>query len=218
MNLARLLGSWNGVQQENRWLRGALLALVATNLVTAVVAARRDRTVVLVPPALEGTVSVSRTGASPDLKTAWGLFVAELIGNVTPGNAATLTRVIEPLLSPRIHHGVLEAIASQSNALKLDRVALAFEPREVLYEQDTDRVFVSGVQTSTGPTGSAQRRVRSYEMRFVIRNYRPYLDAIDVYPGSPRTRASAPAGAAKPAAAADAAAGASPDLAATEAP
>ena len=63
MTLADFLATWRGLTLENRLHRLAVLGLIGTNLVTAVALLRADHTVVLVPPVLEGQVSVARERA-----------------------------------------------------------------------------------------------------------------------------------------------------------
>jgi len=87
VTLSDFLSTWRGLTLENRLHRLAVLGLIGTNLVIAVALLRAERTVVLVPPVLEGQVSVARANASQEVKEAWALFVAELLGNVSPAGA-----------------------------------------------------------------------------------------------------------------------------------
>jgi len=187
VKLQRFLESWRGVQWENRVWRIVALGLIMTNLITAGTLALTERTVVLVPPVLDAEAAIGRTRASAELKTGWGLYLAQLLGNVTPANAEFLKTAVAPILDASIYREVMAAIGVQVNELKLDRVALSYEPKEIAYEAQTDKVFVTGTQTSAGPVGQPQKRVRTYEFRFVVRNYRPYLVHIDAYPGTPVT-------------------------------
>ena len=102
MNLVRFRQTWQRLVTENRFHRGLLSALLATNLLTLIALLQAERTVVLVPPILESQVNVARASASQEVKEAWGLFVTELLGNVTPTNAPVLRQTLEPLqLGPR---------------------------------------------------------------------------------------------------------------------
>lgn len=187
MKLTQLLESWSLVQAENRLHRVVLVGLVITNGLSALAALRTERTVVLVPPTLTQEVEITRNTASSELKEAWGLYLAELLGNVTPATAEFISKALAPLLSTDIYRAVMDALSEQINALKMDRVATSFKPRQVSYEQETDKVFVSGELTAQGPNAKAETRHRTYEFVISIRNYRPRLDYIDVYPDEPRT-------------------------------
>lgn len=188
MKLGAFLESWRIVQAENRLHRVLLVGLVVSNAISALAALRTERTVILVPPALAGEVEVTRSQASSALKESWGLYLAELLGNVTPATADFIRGALGPLLSAEIYRSVMDALAEQINALKMDRVALSFKPRQVFYEKATDKVFVTGELQSQGPNARPDQRTRTYEFRIVIHNYRPRLDAIDVYAEEPRTQ------------------------------
>ena len=129
MNLQRFLATWAGLTLENRVNRLIILLLIGVNCVLAVTINQTDRTVVLVPPVLEGEVSVARSSASREVREAWALFVAELLGNVTPTNADFLTKALEPLLAPALRVDVLRVLDAQVAEIRREKVSLAFEPR-----------------------------------------------------------------------------------------
>jgi len=188
VKLTQFLESWRIVQAENRLHRVLLIGLVVSNAISALAALRTERAVVLVPPNLSREVEITRNEASGELKESWGLYLAELLGNVTPATAEFIRNAIGPLLSADIYRSVMDAMAEQINALKMDRIAISFKPRQVFYEKESDKVFVSGELSSQGPNSKPDVRNRTYEFVLSIRNYRPRLDAIDVYADEPRTR------------------------------
>jgi len=186
MTLSDFLATWRGLTLENRLHRLAVLGLIGTNLVTAVALLRADRTVVLVPPVLDGQVSVARATASQEVKEAWALYVAELLGNVSPAGAKFLEQALDPLLAPALRRPVLEVMAAQVAEIERERVAMRFEPRAVRYDPESDRVFVSGIQTTQGPGGKPVAHSRTYELRVAFANYRPVIRHLNVYPEEPR--------------------------------
>lgn len=187
MKLTHLLESWRIVQAENRLHRVVLIGLVITNGISALAALRTERAVVLVPPNLTKEVEITRNTASSELKESWGLYLAELLGNVTPATSEFIANALAPLLSTEIYRSVMDAMSEQISAIKMDRVATSFKPRQVSYERETDKVFVTGELTTQGPNSKAETRNRTYEFVLSTRNYRPRLDYIDVYPDEPRT-------------------------------
>ena len=87
--------------------------------------------------------------------------MAELLGNVTPTNADFIGKAITPLLSAELYPSVMDALSEQVNALKIDRVATSFKPRQVTYEQATGKVFVTGELTTQGPNAKADGNRRA---------------------------------------------------------
>jgi conjugal transfer pilus assembly protein TraE len=187
MKLSDFLQTWDGHETENRFSRVIIIGLLVVCVITSLAAWRTERSIILVPPTLNQEVEVTRTSASSEFKESWGLFLAELLGNTTPANADFLKTAIEPLLAPDIYRSVLDAMTDQIKAIKMDRVAISFTPRHVDYEAETNKVFVSGELKSQGPSSKPDIKPRTYEFIIAIKNYRPRLEFIDVYPDAPRT-------------------------------
>lgn len=187
MKLNDFLGTWESVHGENRIHRVLISGLLFTNVLTGIAVLRTDRTIVLLPPTLQREVEVSRREASSSLKESWGLYLAELLGNVTPANGDFIEKNVGPLLAPEIYRDVTEALSEQIRALKVDRVAVSFKPKQVFYEVETDKVFVTGDHVTQGPNSHPEIRGRTYEFRILFKDYRPLLDSIDVYADEPHT-------------------------------
>jgi conjugal transfer pilus assembly protein TraE len=187
MKLSDFLQTWDGHETENRFSRVIIIGLLVVCVITSLAAWRTERSIILVPPTLNKEVEVTRTSASSEFKESWGLFLAELLGNTTPANADFLKTAIEPLLAPDIYRSVLDAMTDQIKAIKMDRVAISFTPRHVDYEAETNKVFVSGELKSQGPSSKPDIKPRTYEFIIAIKNYRPRLEFIDVYPDAPKT-------------------------------
>lgn len=192
MKIRDFLESHQGIKTQNQWQRHAIVALGISNTLTAIAICLQEPSVILVPPTLPGEVIVAQNQGSGSLKETWGLYVAELIGNVTPGNASFIERSIGPLLSAAIYPEVMSILGAQVEALKQDRISVHFRSREVIYEATSDRVFVTGEQTSQGPLGAPESHPRTYEFRIGFHHYRPSVDHLDVYPGDPRLEGTTP--------------------------
>ena len=186
MRFQRLTETWNEIQQENRLHRWLLVGLTLSNLCLGILALNRDHTLVLVPPHLTEPVQLARNQASQGLKESWGLYIAELIGNVTPENIEFIREALGNLLAADLYRAVLDGLWDQTQALKDERISLSFKPQEVLYESETDRVFVTGTLVTQSPGGTPDRRNRTYEMTVDIDHYHPRIRSLDVYAEEPR--------------------------------
>ena len=113
--------------------------LFAALVPLAVTVHQADRTVVLVPPVLDGEVTLA---PSQEVKDAWALFVAELLGNVTPRNAEVLTKALDPLLAPALRQDVLRVLDSQISEIKREKISLSFQPRSISRDAGTDTLYV----------------------------------------------------------------------------
>ena len=189
MKLNEFLTTWRGTRIENNLQRWTIAGLVLSNIAVGLAAFARGETVVLVPPDLTAQVAISRTDSDRDYRLAWAFFLAQLLGNVTPGNADIVKKAIEPLLSPAIYRDTVRVLAEQVERIKRDRVSLRFEPREVKYEASTGKVFVEGFSVVSGTAGRDERNPRAYEFLIKVSNYRPVIEYIDNYVGAARTTA-----------------------------
>jgi hypothetical protein len=87
MQLGNFQKSWSQALQDNASKNFLIAALLALNAIAVVGWFRTEKTTVLVPPMHDETLEVSTKSASIGYKKAWALTVAQLAGNVTPGNA-----------------------------------------------------------------------------------------------------------------------------------
>ena len=189
MDVHTLTRTWRGITAENRFHRLVVALLLASNLLTLIALARADRTVVLVPPILEGQVNIARDKASREVKEAWAVHVAALLGNVGADSADFIRTALEPLLAPALRREVLAVIGEQVEAIKRERVSMHFSPSALRYDEASGTFFVTGMQVSAGPGAEPVRRQRTFEVRVGFRHYRPVISHLDVYAGGPRNPA-----------------------------
>lgn len=188
MKLDAFLTSWQGTQLENRWQRLWISVLVFSNLLLCIAAFSRDTVIAIQPPTLSKSAEVAKAQASQSYLEAWGLLLAELMGNVTPGNVSFIRVAIEPLLTPQVYQQVIDVLEVQARQIREDRVTLKFQPRKVEYELATGHVFVTGYSLVSGAVGDERRQTRTYEFDIVIEQYRPRLNWMDTYEGAARTK------------------------------
>jgi len=152
-----------------------------------------SETIVLVPPLLEERAAVSASYASPSYKKAWALSVSLLAGNVTPGNADLVLRSLGDLLAPTAYRKMSESLAAQIADIKRDSLTVSFEPRQILDDPNTGRVFVTGSFQSQGVSGDPIKSIRTFQMQIEIRFGRPWITEFTPYAGMPLTENSAAA-------------------------
>lgn len=187
MRLSAFIGSHRMV------LRLLVASLMLLALMTATVGflawslGARDEIVVLVPPKLGHETRIAEAQADADYKRSWALFVAQQLGSVTPANAKFLRPTLGPLLSAGIYTDVMVRLESELEKVRRDRLTLWFEPREVIFEEPRNRVFVHGLAVTRTLVGAESRDPVTYEMQIAIENFRPRIDFLNTYRGKPRT-------------------------------
>ena len=190
MDLKRYLSTFHGLKTEAYFSRMVTTVLLLLIMFLVAVLATRPTIITLQPWTLSEDAQVTRDDASRSYIEAWGFALSELIGNVTPGNVQFISDRLKPLLDPKIYHKVLEGLEANAQQLKDERITMRFEPRRVIYEKSSGKVFVNGYSfIRQGMSFEAEKREeRTYEFVIRIANYAPLIMAIDTYEGVPHTR------------------------------
>lgn len=188
MNLKDFLKTWEGTQAENKWGRLFMAGLIVIVLALSMKLFTKETIVTMQPVTLSEEAWVAKDSASQSYQEAWGLFLAQLTGNVTPGTVEFIRERIGPLLAPAIYQDVINAIEVQAQQIRNDRVSMRFEPRFVEHEDDSGKVFVYGYSFLKGSSGEEIRTERTYEYIITVSNYLPVVEFIDTYRDKPRTK------------------------------
>lgn len=188
MNFDKLKQSWRSAVDENRFSRVAIAGLVIIVLIMTVALTQQKTAVTIIPPTLNNEAEIKASDATQSYKDAWALYLAQLLGNVTPGNVEMLKDAIGPLLAPKIYEDVMRVLNQQADMIQADKITQRFEPRNVIYERDTGKSFVEGYAYTKGSAGDEKRASRVYEFRIEIDRYAPVVSYIDTYSGRPKTQ------------------------------
>lgn len=197
MKLLKLSTNWTIAALNNRGLLVANIAMAITIPILAVMAFTQRERVVLVPPHLDKRVEVSWNAASGDYYKGWGLYVATLMGNLTPKNVKFTADVLSPMFAPEVYAPIrtkMLALLDDPNFVRANAFNF-FTPRQVIYEAELKRVFVSGFLVTSAynyvSSGSASdTKPVVYEMDFTMRSGLPVITRFDSYEGTqPHTQA-----------------------------
>ncbi|NWC83863.1 pilus assembly protein [Pseudomonas putida] len=188
MKLSTFKRSFNATLSENKFLRMILAGSLVINFILVIFLGSKDTVVSVMPPTLAESAWVNSNEASSEFTEAWALYVANTVGNVTPGTASMIRKTLEPLLDPSIYQDVVNKIESQVQEIRRDRVSTTFEARQILREpKNPNKFFVVGRSFMQGPNGKPEPSNTTYEVHLMIRNYRPVITYLTTYEGKPRT-------------------------------
>lgn len=183
MKLSTYLETWDGALKENRFSRLILSAAVVVILIQAVALANKDTTVVLIPPQLEEKGQVSGSQASTSVQVSWGMYLATLLGNVTPTTVEAMAGNVGQHLSPKMYRPVLTQLNDQAKTIQQEQITVSFVPTIARWEPQIGAVVVTGDMYTRGIRGGEQKVTRTYEMRFIVQNYRVLLDDLRAFEG-----------------------------------
>lgn len=200
MKLTFLSGTWDLARKNNTVLLFSNIALSVALVVVGFLAFGQRERVVLIPPHIDKKMEISWSAANADYLKSWGLYVATLIGNITPKNINLVADALGAFLDPSIYPSVRAQVKSLADDPIFQRANAInyFAPEQVVYEIDTNKnqkVFVVGqLVTSSfeGPNaGKSGGEFKSviYEMSVAMRDGRPVIIDFTSYPGTqPRTQ------------------------------
>lgn len=164
-----------------------LAVMVLANALLVVALVNKAHTVVMVPPALADTAEITQGRANDATLSAWGLSVANLVGNATPSNMPLILETLRSLMTPSAYQTISDQLTRQARDLQNDQLTLSFAARDLRVDSDTGRVFVTGTLTTHGLRNQRTQEERTYEMRFSVTNYIVRLAALTSYEGRPRS-------------------------------
>lgn len=164
---------------------------IANVLLAAKVLTSRER-VVLLPPALTSEGAIGPSTASETVLSAWGLSVANLLGNVSPKTVPFVVETLQQIMVPASYQAITNELAAQARYLETEGLSLSFSPSTVHVDADARKVVVSGVLTTIGVRNQRRTEVRTYEMAFRVNNYIVQLETLTSYEGQPKKESSAP--------------------------
>ena len=152
----------------------------------------RER-IVLQPPGLTERAEIGTSAANEPYYKSWGIFVASLVGSVTPSESEAALKVMEPYFTRE----AWLPVRSHINSIRLDpnyqqyAAVNQFMPKLAIYEPSTKKTFIQGTQkTSVYRDNKAvplsQVEV-TYEMNIVIQSGIPKVASITSYRGPAHT-------------------------------
>jgi len=192
MKMSTYLSSWDGAIKENRFHRLALLGAMLVILIQSIALWRQDSTIILVPPQMEERGQISGSSASEAVQVSWGMYIATLLCNVTPQSVEVLATNVGQHLSPRMYRPVLTQLQEQVKTIQEEQITVAFVPTLARWESSLPGVVVSGEMITRGIRGGEKRMQRTYELKFVVQNYRVLLDDLRAYEGTWQTNRQEP--------------------------
>lgn len=180
--------SFDGMRGENKFMRIALICVVALLFVQQCSISRKEEIIAIVPPTMTDSGWLSQTSASSEYTESWAMYVTMLLGNVNPANADIVKETLGTLLAPDLYRDLMQVMDNQVHQIRQDRISMSFEPDRILRDAEKEnRFYVTGRSVSQGVTGDRVRTNRTYEIDISIHNYKPRIDWVTTYTGAPRT-------------------------------
>lgn len=189
MKTLRLVTNWETSLRIIMLLSVCLcLSILITGALTLKLYRHRERVVIVPPLALMDSerIEVAWNTANQDYLKSFALYVSTLIGNITPDNIQFVADVIGDFVTPAIYGDIRTKLLSlaKDETWVTSAQASFFAPRQIVYEPQTERVFVIGDLITTGFKTLSERKNVIYEMIVKLREGRPIVEYFTSYEGN----------------------------------
>jgi conjugal transfer pilus assembly protein TraE len=190
MDFSRFGKNWDLALRNNAGLLIANVLMAVALSVTSVLAFYNRERIVLVPPRLDDKMTVAWNNAGAEYFKAFGLFVATLLGNITPANSKFVADQLSTFIEPKLYAPIRTQVLAYADDPRFARAASFnyFSPQKVAWEPATSKVFVLGTITmsSFNPqiSGPYEYRTVVYEFQFSMNDGRPLIVDFNSYPGT----------------------------------
>lgn len=187
MEWKKYAASLDGAIVVNKYSSFLNLILACSLLVTLIISGNKEEKIIITPQTLGSDAWVTQSKGSQSYMESWGLYLAQLQGNITPKNIDFIIERLKPIMSPKVYVDMVDDMHIQAQNIKDDRVTIRFEPETVLYEAETNRVFVTGQMFQKSGNAPEVKSIRTFEYEIRIRNYAPIINFTTNYEGSAKT-------------------------------
>jgi len=188
MNYRKFESKWLSIEKSNQFFKLVCIGLLATNFITLIGWLKKDQAIILIPAELSEKAEISRNKSSEGYKKAWAMYATTLLGNITPDNADFVLESLKNMVTGEVNETIAENIAEELDTLKQEKVSSSFEIVRVVYEPETDIVFVNGRNKLIGPGGKTNATDQTMEFIIDVKQYSPIISHIASYAGQPRIK------------------------------
>lgn len=185
-----LIDKFKRKAKEVTLVNGAFLAISvmssAAALALAIKVMDMHERVVIAPPHIAEKMEIAWDSANQEYLKGFGLYLAGLLGNITPKNADFVVESISYFFDPAIYSEARTKLKAMTNdpVFNDSGVFSYFLPNGIVYEPETNKVFVLGDLVM----GSAARAPKPspivYEFQITISKGRPLVRSINNYSGT----------------------------------
>jgi len=166
MNFQLMRGNLDRSRRTISFQAALLLASVAANIVTALIAYRLVgyERVIVVPPAVHKSFWVENDRVSAEYLEQMGYFLIQLALNVTPQSVDYQSRLLLQYVAPASYGEIKTAMTVVAERLKRDGASTVFSARNVTTDERALKVSIQGSLT----TFIGDRRVSDVTKSYLV--------------------------------------------------
>lgn len=185
MKVTFLNTTFRGMAKVSTFLLASNVVLASATLVLGYKLVTTEPLVRFVPLNLTKSAVIGMKTADAEYLMSYGMYIANLTGNLTPKNVQFVADALGSALDPSIYPVVRRQLfaLAENPVFKERGASLFFEIEDVSVDVPTGKVFVMGNQIVQKTSGRPQRFPFVYEIQIEMREGRPWVVAMDKYEG-----------------------------------
>jgi conjugal transfer pilus assembly protein TraE len=189
MKFAWQQSTWENATRANIALSIATLVLSLTTMMSIIYANSQHDRILLTPVIVDKQMTIDWNAADENYIRSFALSVAQMMGNLTPENSTFIIETMARFIDSSIYSDLRKTMLAVTSTRAFKEIAASsrYVPYSILYEHDTNKVFVTGMMDITSASGKESRPM-TYEMSIRISGGQPLIYSFDSYSDTPHTK------------------------------
>lgn len=147
----------------------SFIVLLSNLTLTAIVASKRERIVVL-PPSVDREFWVEGNAFSPAYIEQFGLFLAQLVLNKSPASVELQNRILLRHVAPNQYPLLKRVLQEEQEEILQNDLTHLFFPTRVNLEHDTQSLVLEGERVSYLSNEPILQEMQKYILHFTFQN------------------------------------------------
>lgn len=168
----------------------AVVIMAVANIWLISLVAKKEVTTIVSPPTFTEQISMRGNQVSESYQSMWAIFVAEMIGNISPSRMNVVLQTMQRMIPAKNWDEVKEQMTAQLARLKIRKVEEKFSVKDVAIDPVTKVVWVTGEKETTSiRTGRSVSEMWTFEVRIDTNGVgSPVITHLKQYSGAPQKK------------------------------
>lgn len=187
---SKVLKNYNKTISMGGHMGIAVVVMAVANIWLVSLVAKKEVTSIVTPPTFTEQISMRGNQVSESYQSMWAMFVAEMIGNISPSRMDIVLQTMQRMIPAKNWDEVKEQMTAQLARLKIRKVEEKFSVKDVAIDPVTKVVWVTGEKETTSiRTGRSVSEMWTFEVRIDSNGVgSPVITHLKQYAGAPQKK------------------------------
>lgn len=189
LDASKVLKRYKNAIDQNKLLMGIIVAQIVIIFLLVQEVGDKKITQIVTPPTFTEEISMRGNQVSESYQTGWALYVAELIGNVTPARMDLTVKIIRKMIPQANWKSAKEQMTAQLTRLHTRKIEERFVATDVSIDPVTKLIWVFGEKETTSiRTGQTHTVKWTFEVKIGAHLGAPKILHLRQYEGAPKKK------------------------------